>query len=469
MIKFHYFLKKKYNADIGFEQAVQLNQEKHSSKKKNRLISKKQTPLDIGFRIGGKYFKVRTQERVYPDKWDQKAQEVKSGAEASILNDNLDRLMKKVRKGFLQLEHDQMDGQPITADQIKSMIKNIIEMKKPVAKTKDFFIAFETFLKEKQPFFKKNNVKKYGTLKGHLLRYQNETSPIRFESIDDHFLERLTAFLITNGKHARKKDGKQPTDWQLKNNSIAKILANLKAFLRWAIANDYMTNTKVLNYKIKYDATNIVCFTKEEFQKLYELDLSTDRTLAAVRDSWCFQALTGQRWSDCASLHWNNIIRKNGDLVWGCYQHKGNRSAVVEIPLSNRAIKILEKYPRKFPEGTTDIHGNIIQEQVLPIKSEQVMNRHLKTLAQMVGLNDIVEHVKFSGAQRIPESKPRWQLISTHTARRTFVTLSLEMGMRPEVVASVTGHTSLKQLMRYTKITDKVKSQELKNAWNFPN
>jgi len=58
-----------------------------------------------------------------------------------------------------------------------------------------------------------------------------------------------------------------------------------------------------------------------------------------------------------------------------------------------------------------------------------------------------------------------YELISTHTARRTFVTLSLEKGMRPEVVMEITGHKDYKTMKKHIKITSKVKHNEIKNVW----
>lgn len=56
--------------------------------------------------------------------------------------------------------------------------------------------------------------------------------------------------------------------------------------------------------------------------------------------------------------------------------------------------------------------------------------------------------------------QPKWELICTHTARRTFVTLALEGKMRSEVVRSITGHKDYRTLQRYLTITDSVTQEE---------
>lgn len=72
---------------------------------------------------------------------------------------------------------------------------------------------------------------------------------------------------------------------------------------------------------------------------------------------------------------------------------------------------------------------------------------------------------RYRGAERIDSKIPKYELITTHTARRTFITLSLEKGIRPEVVMSITGHKDYKTFKAYIKITDTVKKEELLKAW----
>ncbi len=73
--------------------------------------------------------------------------------------------------------------------------------------------------------------------------------------------------------------------------------------------------------------------------------------------------------------------------------------------------------------------------------------------------------MRYRGASRIEIVKMKWEFLTTHIARKTFITLSLERGMRPEVIMSITGHANYKAMKPYIKIVDKVKSEELYKAW----
>lgn len=104
---------------------------------------------------------------------------------------------------------------------------------------------------------------------------------------------------------------------------------------------------------------------------------------------------------------------------------------------------------------------------VLPVRCDQVMNRHLKTLGQLAGLDEVVVKVRYSGKERVETIHKKYELLSTHAARRTFVSLSLEFGIRSEVVMSCTGHRDMRTLRRYVAVAESAKANEVRNAWNL--
>jgi integrase len=107
--------------------------------------------------------------------------------------------------------------------------------------------------------------------------------------------------------------------------------------------------------------------------------------------------------------------------------------------------KILNKYGSGLPEPIADTN----------------MNKHLKEMGKLCGIDDEVQMIKISGNKRTQTKQPKYKLITTHTARRIFVTQSLERGIRPEVVMKITGHKDYKTMMRYVKITDNILRDEM--------
>ncbi len=77
----------------------------------------------------------------------------------------------------------------------------------------------------------------------------------------------------------------------------------------------------------------------------------------------------------------------------------------------------------------------------------------------------MVHIVKYRGIEKVEFLEPKYKFVCMHTARRTFVTLCLEKGMRPETVMSITGHKGYKTFKKYIKITDEVKMMKMNKIW----
>jgi hypothetical protein len=93
------------------------------------------------------------------------------------------------------------------------------------------------------------------------------------------------------------------------------------------------------------------------------------------------------------------------------------------------------------------------------------MNDYLKELGQLAEITEPVRIVRYQGVKRVEDRGPKWQFLSSHVARKTFVTISLERGMRPEVVMSVTGYISFKTMKKYIALTDQARREEITKVW----
>ena len=63
-----------------------------------------------------------------------------------------------------------------------------------------------------------------------------------------------------------------------------------------------------------------------------------------------------------------------------------------------------------------------------------------------------VEVSKIRGDRKSVEKHQRWELVSTHTARRTGATLLYKSGVPIALCRLCTGHTTDQMFMRYLKI-----------------
>lgn len=241
--------------------------------------------------------------------------------------------------------------------------------------------------------------------------------------------------------------------------SIQKRYSNLKWFLYWAIRKGYCAETAIQTYRPKFKvlAKPVIFLTRPELLKLYNYQIPaspcvvtlTDSAgqqyekavqyagaLEKARDLFCFCAFTSLRYSDMAALKRSDIV---GDKIIVTTQKTNDR---LEIPLNNYSRAILDKYADlQDPRGLA-----------LPVISNQKMNDYLKDLCELCDFREPVTKVFYRGGQRVEETREKWQLISTHAARRTFICYALTKGIPPQVVMKFTGHSDYKAMKPYIDI-----------------
>lgn len=219
-------------------------------------------------------------------------------------------------------------------------------------------------------------------------------------------------------------------------------------FMRWAARNHHHSSSKYtevdFNLKQVGQDDNIVFLTVDEVVRMHNLKFRPDQVqLEQARDCYLFQCFSGLRYSDLARVKRNNI---NNDFLTLISQKTGSKT---KIPLHRVALSILHKY-----EHLPDVSP-------LPVVSQVKYNQHLKTLGFMAKLNDPVTVVGYSGNKRNETTVKKWEILSTHTARKTFISLAIFLGMTVEEVASITGHKS-DSIKRYYTIQDQQKRESIK-------
>jgi integrase len=157
------------------------------------------------------------------------------------------------------------------------------------------------------------------------------------------------------------------------------------------------------------------------------------------------QTYLGVRVSDLMNIHPSNIDKKNN--VIHIYMKK--TKDYLSLPIYKKVEAILDKYP----EG-------------LPKISDQKYRDYIKELCKILGFDEPINQQKMYGNRVVNEVIPKWQLISSHTARRTFITLSLKNGLLPEHVMKVTGHRSRADFQKYVRITETDAHEAVKSVWD---
>jgi integrase len=140
-----------------------------------------------------------------------------------------------------------------------------------------------------------------------------------------------------------------------------------------------------------------------------------------------------------------NVGQRNNDLsqIIPDSYHNGYISIITRkkgvkasIPVNKHALEIWNKY-----------------KGVLPIYGEEAIKKHIRAIAKAVGITAPTLFSRTSGGKLHQSYVPRYELIGTHTMRRSFATNAVKSGVPPKIIMSITGHTSEPDFWRYVRIT----------------
>lgn len=302
-----------------------------------------------------------------------------------------------------------------------------------------FFTHFDDFVEQSKATKASGTIKHYQGFKRLLLKYEAYSGKaIEFETINTQFYQKFHHYLINIEK--------------MMNNTIGAQIKELKVFLNYAMRNE-LTHVKY-NFKdfktIKEDV-DIISLTESELFRLYECkNLNKQQDFA--RDYVCFECFTGLRFSDICRLKNENIKENFIEL------RTKKTKDILFVPLNVFAKEILEKYKGQYED-----------RPLPPPFSNQKVNEYIKEAAKEAQIDDLTMVEKFSGVNRIVLSKPKYSFISTHTGRRTFITLSHEKGMNIEMIMKITGIKKWDTLKKYLKVSEKSKLMKMNEFWNRDN
>lgn len=234
------------------------------------------------------------------------------------------------------------------------------------------------------------------------------------------------------------------------NGKLKDYVKKLKAFGKWAKMKHYPVCEDLENYSMNkfHDGQKEVRFLEiEEVRCLWELDLSDNRRIEETRDFFVFQCFTSLRYSDLKALKKSAVSIKGSDYTLSLFTQK-NRKKIEDYLLPDIAVEIYKKYYKNNYENGV----------LFPVPANSQYNEYLKELGAIAGFKGEWRDVSFQGSERIEKIIPRTHL-TTHVARKTFVSYALNMGISQEIVALATSHSDVKEMIPYLGITKEGKEQ----------
>lgn len=347
---------------------------------------------------------------------------------------------------------------PPTQSEFKELFQLAIgktTLQKP--KQKSLFDTFDEFIESQglSNSWTKATYTKFAAIRLHLETFDPN---LTFELLNTEKLEAFVAY--QQSKEAMQLTFKN-AEVGLRNTTIQKNLAFIKWFLRWSYNKEYYTGNLHNTFKPKLKGTDgnsklVIYLTWTELVHLYNFDFKTakrevkdtpenieenNKALERVRDVFCFCCFTSLRYSDVAKLKRSDIK----DTFFSVVTKKTNDR--LRIDFNNYSSEIISKYKNTIFKN----------DLALPVVSNVHMNEHLKTMAELAGINEPIRTVYFIGSERYEEVHPKYALITTHCGRRTFIVNALYLGIPAEVVMSYTGHSDYESMKPYIAIVDDLK------------
>lgn len=379
--------------------------------------------------------------RIDIDKWIPEAQRCKNNTthgkkriHSSYINSEIQRYEQTMNEVFCIFEQK---GLSPNQEEFKELFNEKIgKDKKP---QKSIFEYYQDFMIDqgRENQWTEATYKEHTTIKRHLLKFAPK---LEFSDFTEKGLSLFVEYM-QNVRINSKKTG-------MKNTTVRKNLDNLKWFLRWASEKGYNTEMAFMSYqpKLKTVKNKILFLTWEELISMYNFDFSGNDTLERVRDVFCFCCFTSLRYSDVAHLRRSDVFDSYIQITTiKTYEN-------LKIELNDRSKFILNKYrDTKLPN-----------DLALPVISNQKMNEYIKEIGRICNINTPITVIYYKGGNRIEEIRPKHELISTHCARRTFISNAIMMGIPPEIVMKWTGHEDYKAMKPYIDIADQAKKDAMK-------
>lgn len=229
---------------------------------------------------------------------------------------------------------------------------------------------------------------------------------------------------------------------RLNNASFNHTMSQLRSVVQWAVDNGQAQPVLVKPFRrhLKTVTNEPLALTANEVKAIMAVELPP--SVAEIRDAFVFQCLTGLRHSDVRRIRWVDIR----DGVLHLVDKKTSDAAV--IPLNTPALALLAN--RDHNTAT-----------VFTVGRTEVYNRTLRRICKLAGITGTVTHSDMVGNRRHDRTIERWQAVSSHTGRRTFVTIAAALGIAPEVISQWTGHNQLATMQRYLAVSTERAAAEM--------
>lgn len=403
--------------------------------------SRKPSPISLWFSYGKRQrLRYSIGISVSYDDWDFDRQRVKRNRSLIInsakVNSYLDRLQNNLIHEYSELV---LNGSNINNEVLRSILNRLtgkkIQDEEKINDIGFFDFAYE-FIEEKKGSIEDVTLRLYKqSLKIFESYSKSQNTSISFDSFTRPILSDFKRFLeVEKG---------------FRLNTISKHFKSLKTVVLEVKRRGLIGNLDLRLFSISTEESTKIYLSQDEIIKMKDLDLSHDKTMQLARDIFLVGCYTGQRISDYNRLSGIDIVEKDGVHFFEILQKKSG--VKVNCPITVELRDIMERYNNQPP----------------PKLSDQKINKYLKLIGRKLGMNeDILCHDTKGGVKRT-YTRPKWEMMESHTARRSFCTNMYLKGMSMHDIMHFSGHKTEKEFLKYIRITSDERTQNILSKGYF--
>ena len=345
--------------------------------------------------------------------WSTKKQCIKSSASNSLeINKRLNHIAKKTINIYYDLLNNNLTPS-------NSIIKEKLDMAlKGNSSLISFYDYIDEFIERSKNTKKPNTISEYGYTLRDLQAFEKYSRRrIDWETLDMKFYDAYMDY-----------------QYNVKGNSqnlFGKRIKTIKTFLNDAYERGINKHLMFKGFKVLQLETDAIYLTEIEIDKIYNLDLSQNKRLERVRDLFIVECNTGVRYIDLMNITKENILKESIRIK---VSKTGQTLNTLLLPITK---KILSKYQHSLPKI-----------------SNVKYNLYIKEVGQLAGINESITKDTNKSGKAVSFKRKKYQLITTHTARRSFATNMYKRGYSPVQIMSITGHKKESTFLTYIRITN---------------
>ena len=407
----------------------------------NLRQTKKNMPTIIYalFTFRGRQYKVNIGAKVYPTQWNKRKQIATiSNGQTRLDNHNNEIVNKKIRS-LLAIFEEKKNYLCENLERIDFLFEEMRQAINPKLKCRNYMekemhlSATLVFRKMVDKYVKEDSSKKIylGYISAFEAFLKVKSIPNRLSAINGDTLTDYQQYLLDLNPrriatHLNKIKGIRTLINHANRDKEIKANININSFV--AIRDERSKEQK---------KSKQVPLTEKQLLAIYNYTNLKPREVEA-RDLFICQCLLGQRISDLPKIFKGEyaitLLDDENEVISFTVQKTREEATLYLFPVVK---EILERYKQT---GFKHI-DLLIEDEKIVRRNEAKLNRTIKQVCKKVGLDSDVIYVEQIGEDVVEKKKKLFEMIHTHIARHTFITLMCRLGVSKEDVIIATAHT----------------------------